>query len=70
MEMTEEEYKSRLAREKFPQAYQLGKIDENKGIIEEKRKGRAIQKKKMIIGAISLVVAILSLILYYIKNFY
>ena len=35
MEMTEEEYKGKVAGEKFPQAYQLGKIDENRGIIEE-----------------------------------
>lgn len=69
MEMTEEEYKSKLAREKFPQAYQFGKVDENKGIIDEMRQDRTVQKKIMVIAVVSAVAAVLAAIFYFIKNF-
>jgi len=58
--MIPEEYKRICEEEMKPQAYQLGKIDENRGIIDEMRKNRAVQKKIMIITAVSVVVAVLA----------
>ena len=60
MEMIPEEYKKISEEEMRPQAYQLGKIDKNRGIIDEMRKDRAVQKKIMIITAVSAVVAVLA----------
>lgn len=67
--MKEEEYKGKIARKNFPQAYQLGKIDENRGIINEMRKDRIVQKRIMIIAVVSAVAAVLAAIFSFVTIF-
>ena len=69
MEMIPEEYK-RIPEEKMkPQAYQLGKIDGNRGIIDEMRKDRIVQNKIMIIAVVSAVAAVLAAIFSFVTIF-
>jgi len=67
--MTEEEYKRKIARKRFPEAHQLGEIDKNRGIINEVRKDRTIQKGIMIFAAVSAIAAALAAIFYFVVNF-
>lgn len=69
MEITEEEYKRKLAGEMEPGAYQFGRIDKNKGIIDEMQKDRAVKKKTMVVAAISAVATVLAAIFSFITIF-
>lgn len=67
--MTPEEYKRKRAEGMKFQAYQLGEIDRNRGIIDEMRKDRIVQKKIMIIAVVSAVAAVLAAIFSFVTIF-
>lgn len=67
--MTPEEYERKRAEGMKFQAYQFGEIDRNRRIIDEMRKDRLVQKRIMIIAAVSAVAAVLAAIFSFITVF-
>ena len=67
--MIPEEYERIREEEMKPQAYQLGKIDKNRGVINEMCKDRIVRKKIMTAAAVSAIAAVLVAIFSFVTIF-